>query len=161
MKKYNFLLTSVKVSFLFLLALNLSSCDNCTDTDCFTPAEPFYFQLIDKETNQNLIDNGTYSLSDIKIKSVLENKFYTPQLDSVLIEGQKQTILVDQQMGWKTESKEYILIVNDSIEFDFIYQTREKSEDCCTFYEVEEVSSSEIEITKTILSNGFLYKLAL
>ncbi|AFM06005.1 hypothetical protein Fleli_3691 [Bernardetia litoralis DSM 6794] len=161
MKSLNFLPISIKVSFAFLLAFNLSSCDKCEDIDCFSPPEAFCFQLIDKETNQNLLQNGTYSFSDIQIKSISEEKFHTLQIDSVEIEEQKQVVLIDNEIGWETENKDYILILNDSLEFNFIYQTKKKSEDCCAFYETEEVSFSELKVEIPTPNNGFFYKLAL
>jgi hypothetical protein len=163
MKKHNFLITAIKTSFLFLLALNFSSCDKCKGIECFTPAEPFYFQLIDKETNQNLLQNGTYSFSDIHIKSVSENKFHVLKLDSIESNGQKQAVLIDNEIGWETgqDKKNYILMVKDSLEFDFIYDTDKKRGECCTYYQINEISSSQIEIIVPDFNEGFFYKLAL
>ncbi len=163
MKKRNSLVIPVKISLFVLLAFTLFSCDKCKDTDCFTPPMPFYFQLIDKETNQNLLQNGTYVLSDIRIKPTFKNEFYTLKLDSVEIEGEKQVVLLNDEIGWQSgnDYKNYLLFVKDSSVYNFVYHTEQKNNDCCTYYELEEVSSSEIEISKTTSSNGFLYKIAL
>lgn len=163
MKKFNFSsIQSISLFFIFsFLFFSISSCEDCQDIDCLTPPTHFYFQLIDKETNQNLLQNETYSLSDIRIKSVSENQFHNLQIDSIEIEGQKQFILIDDKIGWETENKNYILMIKDSLTFDFVYHTKQKTEECCSYYELEEISSADIEITKSSSSIGFLYKLAL
>lgn len=163
MNKHNFLFTSLKISFAFLLAFNLSSCDKCKNVDCFTPLEPFYFQLIDKETNQNLLQNGTYKLSDIHIQSTTTNGVHTLKLDSAEIDGQKQIIVIDNEIGERSgnDYKNYIFILKDSLFNTFVYHTEKKHTDCCTYFETKEVSSPTIEITKINSNKGILYKLAL
>ncbi|WP_291727992.1 hypothetical protein [Bernardetia sp.] len=163
MKNLNFLSVIVKIGLCITLVTIFSSCDTCGDTECFTPAEPFYFQLIDKETNENLLENGTYLLSDVRIKSLARNELHLLELDSVEINGQKELVLMDAEIGWEPnrENKNYTLILADSLEFDFVYETEERKGECCTFYDVMEVSSSDMEINKTDSEFGFLYKLGL
>ncbi|WP_375560774.1 hypothetical protein ACE193_24270 [Bernardetia sp. OM2101] len=166
MKKYNLCLLQFKFFFFVIfpcLVFSISSCDKCADTECFTPPESFYFQLIDKETNQNLLQNGTYTLSDIRIKSIAENKVHTLKIDSIESNGQKKAILIDNEIGWENgnDNKNYILSIKDSVEYSFVHYSKKKRGDCCTFYELEEISSLEIEIITPDFNEFFVYKLAL
>ena len=152
MLRYSFLLT-----FLFF------GCDKCKDVECFSSPESFYFQLIDKETNQNLLQNGTYKLSDIYIKPTFRSGVHNLELDSIEIEGRKEVVVIDREIGWQSgkEYKDYIFLLKDSLFHNFVYYTEEMQEECCTYYETKEVSSSTLEIEKVNTNSGILYKIEL
>ena len=40
---------------------------DCEGLLCFTPPEPFSFELVDKLTGENLFTNGTFNSNDIKV----------------------------------------------------------------------------------------------
>ncbi len=163
MKKNHILIPYLKTTFFVLLLFNFSSCDKCSDIACFTPPEPFHFQLIDKVTNQNLLQNGTYTLADIRIKSIAGNNFHTLQLDSAETEGQKHFFLIDHEIGWENgeESKNYILSIKDSLEYNFVYHSEKKSENCCSFYQKKEIDFAPLNSTELNSPIGFIYKIEL
>lgn len=61
----------------YLLLITAIFCQHHgSEDDCgeyFTPPSPLFFELIDKETGENLFTNGTYDADQIEVTNSLDN----------------------------------------------------------------------------------------
>lgn len=138
MKKNALLLTI----FASLLLLNFQ-CDKCEDISCFTPPNEFTFQLLDKDSGEDLVANGTFQAGEISVFSIAGNKKHGLQFST----DSTAYFFTDQEIGWVTGSQNtsYELRLNPSTTLPFTYETREVSEDCCTFFELVRFEMDSVE----------------
>ncbi|MBI5915390.1 MAG: hypothetical protein HY842_08435 [Bacteroidetes bacterium] len=138
MKKNALLLTI----FASLLLLNFQ-CGKCDDIDCFTPPNEFTFQLLDKDSGEDLVANGTFQADEISVFSITGNKKHELQF----LTDSTAYFFTDQEIGWETgpENTSYELRLNPSTTLPFTYETREVSEDCCTFFELARFEMDSVE----------------
>ena len=121
----------------------LAGCDNesseCEDIACTSPAPSYAFDLVDKETSENLFTNGTLSHEDVRV--VNENgvdvdfKFYS--------EGGMDIIIAS--LGWDTSVTDYTIFVGSELEIDVHLALERTTENCCTFFKETEFSISGYE----------------
>ncbi len=120
MKKNALLLTI----FASLLLLNFQ-CGKCDDIECFTPPSEFRFQLLDKDSGEDLVANGTFHADEISVFSIAGNKKHELQFST----GSTAYFFTDQEIGWETgpEKASYELRLGPSTTLPFIYETRKVS----------------------------------
>jgi hypothetical protein len=135
---------SLKFVFLFVI-LAIQGCDlidfNEDCGECFTPPKNFVFELLDKNTHENVFTNGSYDAADIEIISLEDNSAI--QYDFI---GEDSINVIDlYSVGWQTEIVNYaICIANDTI-FEFYANASRVSEDCCSFTRWNEVRIDRAE----------------
>ncbi len=137
MKKVTTILT-------ILILLIIQSCDkndNCYGKLCFTPPDPFEFELVDKTTGENLFTNGTYRSNDIEVINIANDSTFEYFFIS---ENDLNTILIPS-IGWQTEDIECSLRVNNSEILRLFVSARRVSEDCCTFTIYDEIRIENVE----------------
>lgn len=137
-----------RITIFFGLLVLLGGCNflnkDCDDVECFTPPRPFYFQLVDDETGEDLVDNDSIDVESVVLKDI-EGETKRLYVDSLNLPG--NFIFFSNEIGWETgeENRDYVLEIGDA-EVTFVYETKELTADCCTFYEEEEVSSTDVTI---------------
>ena len=138
MKKNALLLTI----FASLLLLNFQ-CGKCDDIECFTPPSEFRFQLLGKDSGEDLVANGTFSANEISVFSIAGNKKHELLISADSI----AYFFTDQEIGWETGSQNssYELRLNPSTTLPFTYESKEVSEDCCTFFELVRFEMDSVE----------------
>ena len=129
----------VLLNLLFLI-VGLYSCQNCSDTACFSPPQAFIFNLVQDDRN---IFESRYSETDIR---VLDNNTgasqdfkYEPYLDGHLI--------IINTIGWNddTELADYsIQIAEDEYDINFTVLAENRSEDCCNFTRMSNFNVKEL-----------------
>ena len=92
MKKIALLLLMVSIAVLD------SSCDKCRNIDCFTPPNEFRFQLLDKDSGEDLVANGTFSADEISVFSIADNEKHDLEFSTDGIDY----IFSDFEIGLKT-----------------------------------------------------------
>jgi hypothetical protein len=107
----------------------------CKDDDstlCFSPPTSVIFGFLDSEGN-NLIENGSLKLSDIKIKEIIdeENELV---VEFSLREDYRISL---NNIGWYDGIKNYTFS-SPLIEFGFIVKSSEITGDC-SGYKIEEI----------------------
>lgn len=134
------------ILFLGLIILS-SSCLKKEDCgDCVVPPPQIYFKIVDVETNENLINNLTYSSDSLKL-------FY--------LDGENTTYLdiiqYDYYGDWVLNSRELSLIAWENTEETFYLQLNHHDKDtifvhvgsvfenCCTYYLIDELMVNDIE----------------
>ena len=137
MKKVNLILV------LFTIVLQSCKDDECNQL-CFTPPQVFQFEIVDKESGENLFTNGTFDSNDIVITDILNNN--EPVEFSFISENSVNLISIFS-IGWKTEIVNLKIDIADNPIFNF-YVDAERINDCCgnTDYNEITITDSEFEI---------------
>ena len=125
------------------LVLSNLGCNKCKDIECFTPPDEFNFQLVDKDSGEDLVANGTFKAEEISVFSVAANKEHD------LIESNDGTdyVFTDQEIGWESgaEKSSYELRLNPTTVLPFTYESKKVNEDCCTFFELVRFEMDSVE----------------
>lgn len=129
-----------KIITLVLVIALLSSCDECKDIACFTPPPPFEFEIVDKQTKENLFTNETFSEGQVTIESHGDKAVAY----SFISESNRNTIKLNE-IGRETEKIHYTINIADEVIFDLKIDAERKSEDCCTFTEIHSLKIESIE----------------
>lgn len=136
MKKIGFIL-------MFFAVFVLSSCtvDHC-DVLCDSGPLGLSFELLDKTTGKNLFTNGTFERNDIEVldldnnNSMVEYGFISENVINLITLG---------PFGWEKKIANYSLKVDTLNIFTLNVDAEEKTEDCCSFVQVNKVEIKNAE----------------
>jgi hypothetical protein len=141
-----FLIIAVALAF-------LSGCDKinkCQNIDCFTPPQPFIFNIVDASTGENVFAGGAFNKDDVEVydeNDRWENHMFDTYADS--------NYLVLPEIGWETKRTAYTIHLGEETEINLVLDMQERHENCCTFFSIEDFSIedypwSEIDSTGVI-----------
>lgn len=121
---------------LLLILFSLFVINSCSSDDermtCFTPPEPIVFAFLDNAGN-NLIENGTLSVSQIKVREIVdENTQYPINFNQI------QNKIVLQEIGFSAGTKHYTLS-SPLVDFEFAVTSSEIT-GSCSGYRIDEVN---------------------
>lgn len=132
--------------FLFFACLFFTNfgCDKCKETECFTPPSPLRFQLVDKDSGEDLVINGTYKVEEVSVISIEGNKKHALQYSK---QSETEGIFADPEIGWvaAAEKFKYMLKLDSAKILTFTYETREVNQHCCTIIELVNFKVDSIE----------------
>lgn len=131
----------------------LSGCekvDKCHDIDCFTPPQPFVFNIVDAYTGENVFTTGAFSKEDVEVYD--ENDRWENHLFNTYADP---NYLVLPEIGWETERTAYTIHLGEETEINLVLDMQEHRENCCTFFSIEDFGVegypwSEIDSTGVI-----------
>ncbi|TXD84827.1 hypothetical protein ESY86_03795 [Subsaximicrobium wynnwilliamsii] len=128
---------------LFLI-LSLQSCNTDDCGDCFTPPQPFLFELVDKSTGENAFTNGTYEPQQLNILDSIT----TAPVEYEFISENNVNLIQLNTIGWKTETVNLSFEISGNQIFNFYVDATRKKENCCSFttYNAIELEGAEFEI---------------
>lgn len=94
-----------------------------------------YFQLVDKDSREDLVANGTVDAEAVKIYSLSGNKYHELQFST---SDSLNYIFTDEEIGWNlgADNSAYELRLGDAKTLPFTYESRQKTVNCCTWFEV-------------------------
>jgi len=130
--KIRFILKRVLKLFGLLLLVFAQGCksDDCEDVLCFTPPINFVFDIVDKETGENLFTNGTYSAEQIEVLNVDDAS--KREFDFIAENG--VNLVRIGSIGWESEIADVILkIAGEDILNLYVDTERVVGENCCNF----------------------------
>lgn len=109
--------------------------------DCFTPPANFAFELIDKESGENLFTNGTYNSADLEIINLADST----AVEYSFIDENNVNIIFINNIGWKTEIVNYSFNVSTKHIFDFYVDAERLDGKCCSYtaYNAIEIKDAE------------------
>lgn len=141
---------------LLIVPFFLFSCDrnnNCDGVDCFTPPAPFYFELVDKSSGDNLFTTGELNPDDIKVVNLDDQS----NVDFEFIDENEANIIQIYTIGWETQIVNYSIEISTERLFTLYVDAETVSENCCGFtrYNEIEIDGSEFELNE---QNG-IYKI--
>lgn len=118
-----------------LILLVVQSCNDkdCEDISCFTPPFIFTFDILDKETGENLFDNGTYTEEQIEVV----NKSDGSERAYEFIGGEINFLRIPS-IGWETEIAEVLVKLDGEEAFTLFVDVERRTENCCSFSEYNE-----------------------
>ncbi len=122
---------------LFFAAFALNSCsvDKC-DVDCNSGPLGLNFELLDKTTGENLFTNGTFDPTDIEVLDLDNNN---SSVQFTFNSENDINIINLGPFGWGTNIANYLLKVGDRNIFTLHVDAEEKTEDCCSFVQVNKL----------------------
>ena len=123
--------------------LFIQACDNndCEDLLCFTPPVLFAFELVDKDSGENLFTNGTYNPDNIEVLNVLDNS----KREFRFISENDINIIRIGSIGWDSEIADVVLKVGDAIILNLYVDSERVSENCCNFSKYNEIRIDNAE----------------
>ena len=123
--------------------LFIQACDNndCEDLLCFTPPVLFAFELVDKDSGENLFTNGTYNPDNIEVLNVLDNS----KREFSFISENEVNIIRIGSIGWETEIADVVLKVGDASILNLYVDSERVSENCCNFSKYNEIRIDNAE----------------
>jgi hypothetical protein len=132
----------------FLFVAGCADNDNCTDFDCFTPPASFVFDLIDKESGENIFRSGSYTPEQVEVWNRTDDEQVA---FGYVIEDQLYWISI-QSIGWKTEKVEYEILLDGEVILGLYVDVERVTENCCNFTKYNEirVDTEEYEFDETI-----------
>ena len=101
----------------------------CRNIDCFTPPPEFYFEIVSKQSGENLFTNGALNPDNIAVKDEDNNPVEHYYIDF-------NDIIQLQEIGWNMELKYYQIIIDTNLIIEFILDMDEKHNNCCTYFEI-------------------------
>lgn len=127
---------------LLMNALILQSCgkgDNCGE--CFSPPEPFVFELVDKEAGENLFTNGTFDSSDIQVVNAQGTRSYSFNF----IDEDDNNLISIGSLGWETENVSVLIYVGETEILSLTVDAERLNENCCSFTRYNKISIENAE----------------
>ena len=123
------------IAVMILLSAQACADKDCEDVLCFTPPMPFAFELVDKDSGENLFTNGSYDSDDIEVFNVSDNS----RREFVFISENELNIIQIGSIGWENEIAEVVLKVGDETILNLYVDSERVSEDCCNFTKYNEI----------------------
>ncbi len=116
---------------------------------CFSPPKFFYFELVDKNTGENLFTNGTLKSADLEVLDLANNA----SVEYEFISEDSVNILNIFSIGWHSEIVTYAITIADSTVFELYVNAERLSEDCCSFTRYHEIRIDETEYEHSLESD--------
>ncbi len=126
-----------------VVLLFTQACDNndCEGLLCFTPPIGFAFELVDKESGENLFTNGSYDSDDIEVLNTVDNS----KREFSFISENDINIIRIGSIGWDSEIADVVLKVGDAIILNLYVDSERVSENCCNFSKYNEIRIDNAE----------------
>jgi len=125
----------ILIAAMILLCTQACTDRDCEDLLCFTPPIPFAFELVDKNSGENLFTNGTFDSDDIEVVNVSDNS----RREFVFISEDALNIIQIGSLGWENEIAEVVLKVGDQTILNVYVDSERVSENCCNFTKYNEI----------------------
>lgn len=145
-----------KFTFFLMILVFITGCsltNNCEDKICLTPPPSFTFEIIDAETGENLFTNGTSNTADIQFRDE-ENR----PIDWIFI-SENDLNVISLGIGLEAGLNSYLLNLSPDLGIAISLQSEQKTENCCTFYEISEFSISPYEYEQSSTTGFFRVKI--
>ena len=131
----------ILIAVLILLGVQACVDKDCEDILCFTPPMPFVFELVDKDSGENLFTNGSFDSDDIEVLNVNDNS----RREFKFISENDFNIIQIGSIGWENEIAEVVLKVGDISILNLYVDSERVSENCCNFTKYNEIRIDNAE----------------
>lgn len=133
-----------KIPLFLLFTLLVSGCnktDNCEDVLCFTPPSTFVFELLNKDSKENVFSINAFNSSlidvlDLEDSASVEFEYFTQ--DSL-------NLILIHTIGWKTELIDYSIRHADTNVFRLHVDVERVYENCCSFSRYNDIQILDAE----------------
>lgn len=128
--------------FTYLALLIIFSIQSCDSNDCETvvcaPNSIFQFQLIDKNSGENLLTNGAYQISNLNILN-------TETENEVGFDFTPENAIVSVQTPNNTETVNYTIQISSENLFQVAIEKERISGECCSGINFTSVEISNVD----------------
>ncbi len=125
--------------FALLIIFSVSSCEtNDCETVVCAPNSTFQFQLIDKNSGENLLANGTYQISNLNITT-------TESESEVGFELTTENAIVSLETPNNTESINYAVQISSENLFQVAIEKERITGECCSVINFTSVAISSVD----------------
>ena len=125
----------ILIAVMILLSAQACVDKDCEDVLCFTPPMLFSFELVDKDSGENLFTNGSYDSDEIEVVNVNDNS----RREFTFISEDGLNIIQIGSIGWENEIAEVVLKVGDQTILNVYVDSERVSENCCNFTKYNEI----------------------
>jgi len=114
---------------------------SCKDTHecplCFSPPQELMLKILDKESSEDLIFNGTYKVDEISIIYLRGQHEETIEIEIITDEEKERAFIVSHEIAWKSLEgfKNFKLHLSPVVSHDMYLNVVSKSDECCTYHE--------------------------
>ena len=133
-----------------IILIFVQSCkdNDCQDNLCFSPPSSFDFELVDKQTGENLFTNGTFDSKDISVIN-LDDQSY---VGFTFLDENNYNIISINTIGWETEVTYYSIQISSESIFKLYVNAERLNENCCSYTEYKEIriENSDFELNQDI-----------
>jgi hypothetical protein len=140
--------TNYTILAIIILILTQSCKENneCEGILCFTPPEPFRFELVDKWTGENLFTNGTFNSNAIKVINLDDQR----NVEFTFINENDYNLIQLNTIGWKTETVTYSVQISNENIFNLYVIAERLTSKCCDYTDFKEIQieNSEFEFNE-------------
>jgi hypothetical protein len=131
---------------LTVCTFNSCSVDNC-DLICNSGPLSLNFQLLDKDTGENLFTNGTFSATEIIVLDLDNNN---SPIQFTFNEEDDINVINLGPFGWGTNIVNYSLEVAERNIFILRLDAEQKSEDCCSYVQINKIEIENADYSQNI-----------
>lgn len=136
----------IKISVLILtLALFVSCNVNRCDYYCDSGPIILKFEIVDKESGENLFTNGTYSSENLQVID-LNNNDNLVQFEFISENNLNQLLL--GPFGFEVQEAKYAVLIHSETIFSIALKTIEEKDTCCSTILLDEFSLNGAEFTQ-------------
>lgn len=118
-----------KLILILFIGLAFSSCDKCSNIDCFTPPQVFTFQFLDSASGQDLYITGGLDTNAFVIRDEANHKVEFKKLTE-----NNSFLFTVFSIGWNTGLHSYTFTLDSTKTMVLSLNMEEMHENCCTFY---------------------------
>jgi hypothetical protein len=115
------------------------------ENDCGGAADsfptPFFFEIIDKVTGENLFTNGTYEPDQIEIKNIVNNR----DIEFTFIDEDDFNLIMIHSIGLKTETVNAEVIIGNDTIFSLYVDAERVYEACFSYTKYNEIRIDNAE----------------
>lgn len=134
-----------QIIIIITLFLTVVSCDLKDDCgECFTPPRQFNFEFVDKDSGEDLLENGTFNIDDVKI---IDEEDKNVLFELVLYND--SFIVSVSSIGWELEPKTYTIELSEDTQVVFNLDMKTASDNCCSYFEIENFELFLYEYTES------------
>lgn len=138
---------------ILMLVTGCSAINKCEDYACFTPPPSFTFEIVDAGTGENLFANETLDPDDIQLKDE-DNR----SVDWTFI-SENDLNVISLGIGWEEGYKSYLLTLSPELEISIGLNSEKRTENCCTFYRINEFSTSPFEFEQSSTTGFYIIQI--
>lgn len=127
-----------------ILLVTLQSCSNVIggcDKTCFTPPQPFLFNIVDKSTGENVFSSGTYTTDQVNIINTLSSN----DVDFTFISVNGLELIQVDGIGWETEIVNLKFSLSEGPIFECYVDAVRSTRNCCNFTEYNEIKITGLD----------------
>lgn len=135
---------------IFILVFGCSTSNYCEENSCFTPPPATIFNIVDRDSGEDLFTNGTLNSGNVKLLDENDKNI------GFQVFSENDSIFLYLDVGWETGFNSYRLILSPEVEIQFNLISEIKNESCCNFYTLKDLSVTNFSFSQSETTGNYL-----